>query len=150
VTGTGAVRVSVVLDSVDPRAIAGFWCEALGYREVGDLGQFVVLAPPRGEPGPVMILQGVPEERAGKNRAHLDLHPPDAEAHIARLERLGAHRVGARVTELQERIGVWWQPMADPQGNEFCVVADPPPGTADTADTAADAPSGAALQPETD
>jgi hypothetical protein len=126
VTGAGGVRVSVVLDSVDPRAIAGFWCEALGYRQVGDLGQFVVLAPGRGEQGPVMILQGVPEERAGKNRAHLDLHPADAESHIARLEVLGARRVGERVTELQEQIGVWWQPMADPQGNEFCVVADPP------------------------
>jgi hypothetical protein len=118
------VRVSVVLDSVDPRAIAAFWCEALHYREVGDLGRFVVLAPRPGEPGPVMILQGVPEERAGKNRAHLDLHPADAEEHIARLEGLGARRIGDRVTELHEQVGIWWQPMADPQGNEFCVVAD--------------------------
>ena len=121
-----AVRISVVLDSADPRAIAGFWREALGYRDVGDFGQFVVLAPAAGEHGPVMILQGVPEERAGKNRAHLDLHPADAEAHIERLERLGARRLGERVTELQEQLDVWWQPMADPQGNEFCVVADPP------------------------
>ena len=121
-----AVRVSVVLDSADPRAIAGFWREALGYREVGDPGQFVVLAPAPGEPGPVMILQGVPEQRAGKNRAHLDLHPADAQAHIARLEGLGARRLGGRVTELEAQLGVWWQPMTDPQGNEFCVVADPP------------------------
>jgi hypothetical protein len=122
------VRISVVLDSADPRAIAGFWREALGYRDVGDLGQFVVLAPAPGEHGPVMILQGVPEERVGKNRAHLDLHPADPEAHMALLERLGARRLGERVTELQEQLGVWWQPMADPQGNEFCVVADPPGG----------------------
>jgi catechol 2,3-dioxygenase-like lactoylglutathione lyase family enzyme len=120
------VRVSVVLDSVDPRAIAEFWCAALGYRQVGDLGQFVVLAPGPGEPGPVMILQRVPEERAGKNRAHLDLHPADPQAHLARLEGLGAQRIGDSVTELQEQLGVWWQRMADPQGNEFCVVADPP------------------------
>ena len=124
--GVSAVRVSVVLDSVDARAIAGFWCEALGYRRAGDLGQFVVLAPSPGEPGPVMILQGVPEERVGKNRAHLDLHPADPEEHIARLEALGARRVGERVTELHEQLGVWWQQMADPEGNEFCVVADPP------------------------
>jgi predicted enzyme related to lactoylglutathione lyase len=119
------VRLSVVLDSTDPRGIAGFWREALGYRDAGDLGQFVVLAPEPGEHGPVVILQGVPEERAGKNRAHLDLHPADAETHIARLERLGGRRLGERVTELQEQLGVWWQPMTDPQGNEFCVVADP-------------------------
>jgi hypothetical protein len=125
-TGGSAVRVSVVLDSVDPRAVAGFWCEALGYREVGDLERYVVLAPAPGEPGPVVILQEVPEQRAGKNRAHLDLHPVDPEAHIARLEGLGAHLVGERMTELQDQIGIWWQQMADPQGNEFCVVADPP------------------------
>ena len=82
----------------------------------------------RGEP--VVILQRVPEESAGKNRVHVDLHPPDAEAHIAQLEALGARRVGQRVTELLETEGVWWQAMADPQGTVFCVVADPPPGHA--------------------
>jgi predicted enzyme related to lactoylglutathione lyase len=125
--GTPAVRVSVVIDSIDPQEVAGFWREALGYREAGDLGHFVVLAPERGEPGPVVILQRVPEERAGKNRVHLDLHPPDADEHVARLERLGARRLGDPVTELEATLGVRWQPMADPQGNEFCVVTDPPP-----------------------
>jgi predicted enzyme related to lactoylglutathione lyase len=122
------VRVSVVLDSVDPAAIVGFWEEALGYRLAADLGAFLVLVSPDDPCEPVVILQGVPEEGAGKNRAHLDLHPTDAEEHIARLERLGGRRLGERVTELQEQLGVWWQPMADPQGNEFCVVADPPAG----------------------
>ena len=121
-----AVRVSVVLDTVDPRAIAGFWREALGYREAGDLGTFLVLAPERGDEGPVVILQQVPEGRAGKNRMHLDLHPPDADEHVLRLERLGARRIGGPVTELEATLGVRWQRMADPQGNEFCVVADPP------------------------
>jgi hypothetical protein len=72
---TAAVRVSVVIDSVDPHAVADFWRQALGYRAAADLGQFVVLAPERGEAGPVLILQRVPEERAAKNRVHLDLHP---------------------------------------------------------------------------
>jgi predicted enzyme related to lactoylglutathione lyase len=121
-----AVRVSIVLDTVDPRAIAGFWREALGYREAGDLGSFLVLTPEPGGEGPVVILQRVPEERAGKNRMHLDLHPPDADQHVARLERLGARRIGEPVTELQATLGIRWQRMADPQGNEFCVVTDPP------------------------
>ena len=120
------VRVSVVLDTVDPRALAGFWCEALGYREAGDLGTFLVLAPEQGDEGPVVILQRVPEPRNGKNRVHLDLHPPDADAHVARLEGLGARRVGDPVTELEATLGVRWQRMADPEGNEFCVVTDPP------------------------
>jgi predicted enzyme related to lactoylglutathione lyase len=122
-----AVRVSVVLDSVDPQAVADFWRQALGYRHAGDLGGFVVLAPEPGDSGPVVILQRVPEERAGKNRAHLDLHPPDADEHVARLERLGGRRLGDPVTELEAAAGIRWQRMADPQGNEFCVVTDPQP-----------------------
>jgi predicted enzyme related to lactoylglutathione lyase len=124
------VRLSVVLDSVDPAAIVGFWEEALGYRLAADLGAFLVLvsrdASPDGRAEPVVILQRVPEEPAGKNRMHVDVHPPDAQAHIARLEELGGRRVGERIVELLESEGVWWQPMADPQGNVFCVVADPP------------------------
>jgi predicted enzyme related to lactoylglutathione lyase len=120
------VRVSVVLDSVDPAAILGFWEEALGYRLFADLDAFLVLVS-RGDRGePVVILQRVPEEPVGKNRMHVDIHPPHAQAHITRLEELGGRRVGERVTELLESAGIWWQRMADPQGNVFCVVADPP------------------------
>ena len=123
------MRLTVVLDSVDPAAVAGFWQEALGYRSAGDLGAFLVLVPDAAEAGPgepVVVLQRVPEEPSGKNRVHVDVHPLDAEAHIARLEALGARRVGPRIEELLESEGVWWQQMADPQGLVFCVVADPP------------------------
>jgi predicted enzyme related to lactoylglutathione lyase len=120
------VRISVVLDSVDPAAILGFWEEALGYRLAGDLGAFLVLVSRDDSSEPVVILQRVPEEPTGKNRMHVDVHPPDAQAHITRLEELGARRVGPRITELLESAGLWWQPMTDPQGNVFCVVADPP------------------------
>jgi predicted enzyme related to lactoylglutathione lyase len=120
------VRISVVLDSVDPAAILGFWEEALGYRLAGDLGAFLVLVSRDDSSEPVVILQRVPEEPTGKNRMHVDVHPPDAQAHITRLEELGGRRVGPRITELLESAGLWWQPMTDPQGNVFCVVADPP------------------------
>jgi predicted enzyme related to lactoylglutathione lyase len=120
------VRISVVLDSVDPAAILGFWEEALGYRLAGDLGAFLVLVSRDDSSEPVVILQRVPEEPTGKNRMHVDVHPPDAQAHITRLEELGGRRVGPRMTELLESAGLWWQPMTDPQGNVFCVVADPP------------------------
>ncbi|HYY09586.1 MAG TPA: VOC family protein [Kineosporiaceae bacterium] len=124
------MRVSVVLDTTDAAGLAPFWQEALGYRIAGEVGAFVVLVPPDGAAGgaPVFVLQQVGEERAGKNRVHVDLHPPDAEAHVAALERLGARRLGDGVTELSEELGgTWWQRMADPEGNEFCVVADPAP-----------------------
>ena len=122
------MRLSVVLDSVDPAGIADFWQLALGYRRAGELASFVVLLPAgdADAPGaPVVLLQKVREQPAGKNRMHLDLHPPDVHAHVARLEALGGRRVGGPVTELLATAGVWWQVMADPQGNEFCVVADP-------------------------
>ena len=121
--------LTVVLDSVDPRAVLPFWEEALGYRFVSDLGAFLVLVPRDQDDGasgaPVFLLQQVPEPRSGKNRMHLDVHPPDVPALVARLEELGGRRVGPPVTGMLESIGVWWQVMADPQDNELCVVADP-------------------------
>jgi catechol 2,3-dioxygenase-like lactoylglutathione lyase family enzyme len=123
------VHLSIVLDCLHPVALTPFWSAALGYQQVADLDDFVVLRPAEGEPkGSTFILQRVPEERVGKNRMHLDVHPPLAlglPGLVARLEELGGHRLGAPVTDLLPTIGVWWQVMADPEGNVLCVVADP-------------------------
>jgi hypothetical protein len=128
------MRLSVVLDVHDLPALVPFWEAALGYDAAFSLPEFEVLRPREGEPpGPVFILQRVPEEKAGKNRMHVDVHPPldlGVPALVARLEALGGRRIGAPVTDLLEAIDTWWQVMADPEGNEFCVVADqghPPP-----------------------
>lgn len=67
----------------------------------------------------MLILQPVSEERRGKNRMHLDVHPTDALRHIAHLESLGARRLGRPIAAY----GVEWQTMTDPEGHEFCVVA---------------------------
>ncbi len=120
------LRLSVVIDSVDPAAIVAFWEGALGYQHSGSLPGYEVLVPAGDRPaGPVLVLQRVPEDRGGKNRVHLDVHPPDVPAHVALLETLGGRRVGAPVTDILEPAGIWWQVMADPQGNELCIVADP-------------------------
>jgi hypothetical protein len=115
------MRVSIVLDSLDPDALVPFWCAALGYRAVAPPSDdYRVLVPDVGEPrGPVFILQRVPEPRAAKNRMHLDVHPADAEQHIDALVALGATARGVRT----EAFGIWWQTLADPEGNELCVVA---------------------------
>ena len=79
-------------------------------------------------PGPVFILQGVAEPKTGKNRMHLDVHPRldlGVPALVERLERLGGSRVGTPVTDLYDELGIWWQVMTDPEGNEFDVIADP-------------------------
>ena len=123
------MRVSVVLDCSDPAALLPFWCAALGYQPAGTVDAFEVLRPAAGEPpGPVFILQRVAEPKVGKNRSHVDIHPP-AELGVAaladQLEALGGRRLGAPVTELLAEHGIWWQVMADPEGNELDLVADP-------------------------
>ena len=113
-----------MLDCIDPAALVPFWCAALGYEPAGSLPAYEVLS----GPGPVVILQKVGEAKAGKNRMHLDLHPPletGVPAVVQRLEALGGRRIGAPNTELLGSLGIWWQLMADPEGNEFDVVADP-------------------------
>ncbi len=128
------MRLSVVLDCNDPAGLVPFWRAALGYVSVGTLPGYEVLAPaPEQPPGPVFILQGVAEPRAGKNRMHLDVHPPvelGVPKLVERLEALGGRRVGEPVTELLEHFGIWWQLVLDPEGNELDLVADrshPPP-----------------------
>ncbi len=112
--------MTVVLDCRDPDALLEFWEMALGYRLSDKLDEYRVLVPAPGEPtGPVFILAKVESPQAGHNRMHVDVHPDDADAHLTRLQRLGATLVGERV----EKFGIWWQVMADPEGNEFCVAA---------------------------
>ena len=115
------MRTTIVLDCRDPDALLEFWETALGYRLADKFDDYRVLVPVEGEgPSPVFILAKVLEVKSGKNRMHVDVHPKDAEAHMTRLHRLGATLVGERV----ERYGIWWQAMADPEGNEFCITAD--------------------------
>src|SRR5215218_9348423 len=86
--------VFIVLDAIDVEAIAGFWAEALRYRRVDRLDQYVVLVPAEGNAGSVFLIQGVSEAKHTKNRMHLDLHVADPETEAERLVALGATRLG--------------------------------------------------------
>jgi hypothetical protein len=81
----------------------------------------VVLEPPAGSPedgvAPDLLFLRVPEDKAVKNRLHLDLRPEDQATEVARLERLGARRV-----DVGQGDDVSWIVLADPDGNEFCVL----------------------------
>jgi len=66
---------------------------------------------------PDLLFLRVPEEKAVKNRLHLDLRPADQAAEVARLEGLGARRV-----DVGQGTRVSWVVLADPDGNEFCVL----------------------------
>jgi hypothetical protein len=123
------MRLTVVLDCLDPAGLLEFWTTALGYRHADSLPGYEILLPREGEPpGPVFVLQRVPEPKTGKNRMHVDVHPPAAlgvSGLATKLEELGGTRVGGPVTELLDTAGIWWQVMRDPEGHELCVVADP-------------------------
>jgi catechol 2,3-dioxygenase-like lactoylglutathione lyase family enzyme len=109
------------VDSADPAKVASFWEEALGWRRTYDEDDEIVLEPPTGsrEDGvaPDLLFLRVPEAKAGKNRLHIDLRPKDQAAEVARLEALGARQV-----DVGQGTDVTWVVLADPDGNEFCVL----------------------------
>jgi hypothetical protein len=105
----------VVVDSRNPRALVRFWAGLLG-GDVVDRGfEWSHVEPP----GFVRLaFQPVSEDKAVKNRLHLDLEVEDVDAAVAEAVRLGALPVGEVVVD--DRGG--FQVMADPEGNEFCFV----------------------------
>ena len=115
---------SVVVDCQDPVAQSRWWAQVLGYSVVFETGTEVAIAGgTREEPlWPGLVFVPVPESKAVKNRLHIDLNPDDQAAEVARLESLGARRVDVG----QRDVG--WVVLADPEGNEFCVLSARPQG----------------------
>ncbi len=74
------------------------------------------------EPG--LLFLRVPEDKAVKNRLHLDLRPQDGSDQAAELERLLA--MGARRVDVGQGSDVTWVVLADPEGNEFCLLRSTP------------------------
>lgn len=117
----GLLIQCLCVDTTDPARLAAFWQSALGWRRTYADDDEVVLEPPAGSPqdgvAPDLVFLRVPEQKAGKNRLHLDLRPEDQAAEVARLEELGARRV-----DVGQDSSVSWVVMADPDGNEFDVL----------------------------
>jgi catechol 2,3-dioxygenase-like lactoylglutathione lyase family enzyme len=109
------------IDTADPARLATFWQAALGWRRTFERDDEVVLEPPEGSPedgvAPDLLFLRVPDRKAVKNRLHLDLRPEDQAAEVARLEGLGARRA-----DVGQGPEASWVVMADPDGNEFCVL----------------------------
>jgi predicted enzyme related to lactoylglutathione lyase len=119
-------RVEIGIDCVEPAELAPFWAEALGYQlgQPWHGGRYLDLVPP-GSDQPAVYFQRVPEAKVVKNRLHLDLWTSEVAAEIERLVALGASKLGGVV---EGEKGNWWQVMADPAGNEFCVCHELRPG----------------------
>jgi hypothetical protein len=128
-----ALRIEAcTIDAADPEALAGFWAEALGWPARTDADGDVWVEPPGvgadgSRPTPLLFLW-VPEPKTVKNRLHLDLRPDDQAEEVERLLETGARRAEVGQTGAED-----WLVLADPEGNEFCVLAS----------TGAVAPSGA-------
>ena len=109
---------AVVLDCVAPEPLAGFWSQATGWDVVASTSRFAVLQD-RGGSATRLELLAVPERKRVKNRLHLDVAPhpgDDLAGEVARLEAAGARHVDVGQGEVS------WVVLADPEGNEFCVL----------------------------
>jgi len=111
---------AIVVDSADPAALARWWAELLGWRLTYEDDEEVVLEPPKGskEDGasPDLLFVKVGQPKVEKVRLHIDLRPEDQAAEVARAEALGATRVN--IGQGQPT----WVVLADPEGNEFCIL----------------------------
>jgi hypothetical protein len=117
----------LAIDCADPAGLARFWCAVLDY-EVQDEDDGIVTIGSPSAPGgqdrvgpvpPALTFARVPEVKRVKNRLHIDVNPTDREQaeEVRRLLELGARH--ADVGQGQQS----WVVLADPEGNEFCVLA---------------------------
>jgi predicted enzyme related to lactoylglutathione lyase len=119
--------VNLVIDAADPARLARFWAAALGWEVTAEEPDAAMVGP-RGygypDPGalPLLFLR-VPEDKTGKNRIHLDLASASARDQAAQVDRLLG--LGAAPADIGQG-EVPWEVLADPEGNEFCVL-DPRP-----------------------
>jgi len=117
----------VVFDAADPAALARFWAAALEWTVTYEDAEQVSVSPPADDPaqhGQVpldFVLVTDPNPKASKNRLHLDLASRSDEHQTELVERL--ERLGARRLDIGQPTDVSWVVMADPEGNELCVVS---------------------------
>jgi predicted enzyme related to lactoylglutathione lyase len=106
----------ICIDAHDIKALGAWWSQVLGWRHYVDEDGDVVLEAPPGA-GPNWLFLAVPEGKSVKNRLHLDFRPDDQQAEVDRVVGLGARHVDVGQGEQT------WVVLADPEGNEFCILA---------------------------
>ncbi|WP_077191389.1 VOC family protein [Streptomyces lydicus] len=107
---------ALIIDATDPEGLAAFWSELLGRPVVGRTGPYVWL---RRENGLGLGFQQTAEPKSGKNRMHFDITSADPAAEQQRVEALGGRR-------LEQYADGGFLVMADPEGNEFCILPEGP------------------------
>ena len=105
-----------IVDARDPGSLGRWWQHALGWVVVNeDPDEFEIR--PAADRVPGLLFVPAPEPKSTKNRLHLDFRPHDRDAEVDRLLALGAARVDVGQGEQS------WVVLADPEGNEFCVLS---------------------------
>lgn len=120
---------TVVVDATDPARLARWWSEVLGFRIAYEAPDEVGI---EGSGGPALVFVAVPDQKSAKNRLHIDLNPDDQAAEVERLVNMGARHVDVGQGQVS------WTVLADPEGNEFCVLrATPSANEASTSEDSA-------------
>jgi predicted enzyme related to lactoylglutathione lyase len=113
----------ITIDAENPKRLADFWAAALDWKITyeDEIEVSIELLDGSPEVGriPDLLFIKVPDKKGVKNRLHFDLRPEDQLAEVARLEALGAKKVEIGQSENPDTS---WVVMADPEGNEFCVL----------------------------
>jgi Glyoxalase-like domain len=112
----------LAVDCADPFGQAQWWQGVLGGSIDAEDPDEVGLQLDTGLPE--LLFLRVPETKSVKNRLHLDVRPPDGSDQATELERLLAH--GARRVDVGQSPDVPWVVLADPEGNEFCLLRSTP------------------------
>jgi predicted enzyme related to lactoylglutathione lyase len=110
---------AIVIDAIDVDRVAAFWASLLGWEYGKDDDGDVVVADPARQAGFTLLVLAVPEKKTLKNRVHIDLDPTGADQAVE-LERLLG--LGAVKVDIGQRDQSWIV-LADPEGNEFCLLA---------------------------
>ena len=143
---------SVVFDAADPSALARFWAALTGWSIAHEAPDEVAVRPPTdgagtpAAPGLPLVFVPVDDPKVVKNRVHIDLDSRSTDQQDALVER--ALAAGATPADIGQR-AVPWVVLADPEGNELCVL-DPRPDYADAGAVAAvvlDTPDPGVLAP---
>lgn len=113
----------LTVDARDPLALAQWWAEVLGWRVVEEDDDEIALQPPE-RTATEWLFCRVPEAKAGKNRLHVDVRPPDGSDQATELDRLLG--LGAVPVDVGQGPDVTWHVLADPEGNEFCLLRRTP------------------------
>jgi predicted enzyme related to lactoylglutathione lyase len=108
----------IVVDTHDLPKLARFWAQALGWKVLSERPAEIVIGPDVDAPVG-MCFMPVADRKTAKNRLHLDIttSAEDRDQEIERLLGLGARRVDIGQTGRES-----WTVLADPEGNEFCVI----------------------------